>query len=396
MLDFLSSKFLPGTDPQSAEGRRKFGMMGAIIGVASNLFLFIFKLFIGLATKSVSIMADSFNNLSDTLSSFITIVGFKLGAMPADEEHPFGHGRLEYFSGLIVSLLVLFVGIMFLYNSLKKIISPEPLNVTTISIILMIVSILVKVIMSNFNFKLGEKINSTALKAAALDARGDVLITATVVLGLIIYRFTGFERADGIIGLIVAIMIIKSAISLIIDTVNPLLGEKVDNEMIESIEKAIMKYDEIYGVHDTVVHNYGPTTIMSSTHAEVRDDISLIEIHDIIDKAEKEIGKKLGIILVIHIDPVKISDEKTIKVLNKLKEIITDCDEVVSVHDIRLRASDSDEGKSILYGEIDIDNDIKTEEEERIIVEKIEAEVEKYFPDIDLMLSVEKKSTMLR
>lgn len=395
MLDFLGNKFLKGVDPFSATGRRKYGMMGAIIGVLTNFMLFLIKLFLGLITKSVSVMADSFNNLSDTLSSFITIVGFKLGAMPADENHPFGHGRIEYFSGLIVSLLVFSVGILFFVSSIKKIFNPEPLDISTLSVILLILSIFVKVIMSNFNFKLGEKINSTALKAAALDARGDVLISSTVVVGLIASKFIKSIPIDGIVGVIVAIMIIKSAIGLIMDTVNPLLGDKVDPELITEIEEKLKKYDEIYGVHDTVVHNYGPSTAMSSTHAEVRDDISLVEIHDIIDKAEKEIGKELGIHLVIHIDPIKVSDKETKEILEKVSKIITSDKDVVSVHDMRLRPS-SNSQKKILFAEVDIDNSILHHDEESEISRRITKQINDIYSDIEIRLSIDKDSTMLR
>lgn len=395
MAVFFTKLFLKGVDPSSNEGRQKFGFMGAIIGVLSNFLLFLIKFFVGTLMKSLSVTADAFNNLSDTLSSFITIVGFKLGAKPADEDHPFGHGRIEYFSGLIVSLLVFAVGIKFLLSSIERIKNPEPLNIGTIPLILLILSIIVKIIMSKFNFSIGEKINSSALKAAALDAKGDVLISSTVVLGLIISKLFNLQ-IDGYVGLFVAVMIIKSSIGLITETINPLLGEKVDPELIENIEKELISYDEIYGVHDTVVHNYGPSTTMSSTHAEVRADISLVEIHDIIDRAEKEIGEKLGIHLVIHIDPIILSDMEAVSIIKDVKKLILENENVKSVHDMRIRTDEIDPTRKIFFAEIVIDNKIKSKDEENNIRHSIQEKISKEYPTMILELDVDRSSIMLK
>lgn len=332
----LVNKNNKGLDPKDPRARERFGYLGSFVGILVNLALFIIKLTVGLLVKSISVTADAFNNLSDTLSSFITLIGFRLASQPADEDHPYGHGRIEYFSGLIVSILVLYVGLQFLFSSIKKIISPEELKFQWLPVILYIISIMLKIFLASFNKQLGDKINSSALKASALDAKGDVMISLTVVVGLLLSYFTGL-KLDGFFGLFVAIMIIKSALELIKDTINPLLGEKVDPGLIEEIEKIIMSYDEIYGIHDTVVHNYGPNMHLASTHVEVRDNISIVEIHDIIDRAEKEVKENLGVEIVCHMDPIRIEDPKVIEKLKEIRSLLLSMDEVADVHDMRFR-----------------------------------------------------------
>lgn len=336
MTEFLIRRFIRSNDTDDPSIREKYGYLGSSVGILVNLGLFILKLAVGLLMNSISVIADAFNNLSDMASSVITMVGFKLGNRPADEGHPYGHGRLEYFSGLLVSVLVLYVGIQFLVTSVRRILDPSPLVFQWIPLTLLVVSILSKVWIAGFNQKIGRRINSSALKASALDARGDVFISSTVVAGLLFSRFTGLQ-IDGFLGVFVAAMILKSAWELIGETLNPLLGTQEDGELIARMEEILLSSPEIFGVHDTVTHNYGPNTVFATTHVEVREDISVTEIHDIIDDLEKRVMAGLGVELVIHMDPVYMSDQSKIAVVKHLRDELLAIQGIRSLHDMRLR-----------------------------------------------------------
>lgn len=343
MTEFLIKHFIKNTDIQDTAVREKYGYLGSLVGVFVNIILFTVKLIVGIVINSISVTADAFNNLSDTASSLITMIGFKLGNRPADEGHPFGHGRIEYFSGLIVSLLVLYVGVQFMVSSFQRIIAPTPLAFQWAPVVLLIISIFSKIWISGFNHTIGTKINSSALKASALDARGDVMISSTVVAGLLFSKFTGYE-IDGFIGIFVAGMIVKSAFNLIRETLNPLLGTRQDGEILERMEHILLTSEEIFGVHDTVAHNYGPNTILATTHVEVREDIRLTEIHDIVDELEKRVKTELGVDLVIHMDPIRLADEGRVEVIKHLQRELIAVVGIKSLHDIRLR----DEGNRFI------------------------------------------------
>lgn len=340
MTDFLIRHFIRSNDVQDPSVRDRYGYLGSAVGILVNILLFALKLIVGLLINSISVTADAFNNLSDTASSVVTMVGFKLASRPADEGHPYGHGRLEYFSGLIVSVLVMYVGIQFLVTSIRRILDPSPLEFQWIPVILLMVSILSKIWISGFNQKIGDRINSSALKASALDARGDVLISSTVVLGLLFSHFTAIE-IDGFVGLFVAAMIVKSAIELIRETLDPLLGTPVDGDLITRMDEILLSSPEIFGVHDTVTHNYGPSTVFASTHVEVRDDITVIAIHDIIDELEKRVKAELGVELVIHMDPVFMADDQMVAIVKHLRDELLAVEGVRSLHDMRLRDNGS-------------------------------------------------------
>ncbi len=336
MTEFLIKQFVKSDNIDNAAIRERYGYLGSSVGILVNLGLFILKLAVGLLMNSISVTADAFNNLSDMASSIITMVGFKLGNRPADEGHPYGHGRLEYFSGLLVSVLVLYVGIQFLVTSVQRILDPSPLVFQWIPLILLIISIFSKVWISGFNRKIGDRINSSALKASALDARGDVFISSTVVLGLLVSRLSGWQ-IDGFLGLFVAVMILRSAWELIGETLNPLLGAQEDGELIARMDEILLSSPEVFGVHDTVTHNYGPTTVFATTHVEVRDNISVTDIHDIIDGLEKQVMAELGVEMVIHMDPVYMADEAMVAVVRHLRDELLAIDGIRSLHDMRLR-----------------------------------------------------------
>ena len=308
--NFLVRKFVKNHDAVSDYNvRQSYGYLGGFVGIVVNFTLFLIKLFVGIISKSIAVTADAFNNLSDVLSSVITIAGFKLSSKPADEEHPFGHGRIEYISGLIVAFLVLLVGFEFTKSSFQKILNPEKINFQLIPFVLLLISILAKIWLSKFNNFVGKKINSSALQAASVDALTDVVSSSTVALSLLLSKWIAFP-IDGYVGILVSLFILYSGYSLIKETINPLLGEAPDPEFVEFVKNEVLQYENIIGVHDLIIHNYGPGRRMASIHAEVPYDLPITEIHTIIDKAETDVSKKLNIFLVIHMDPVNTNDEE--------------------------------------------------------------------------------------
>lgn len=324
---------------EKKEVRDRYGFVAGTFGIIINILLFFIKLIIGMISNSVAIMADSFNNLSDVASSIITIIGFKFSSKPADKEHPFGHGRIEYFSGLIVAILVMLVGYELVKSSFDRILNPSKVIFEMIPFIILLISILFKIWLSSFNNYIGKKINSTALKASGFDALGDVISTSTVVLAYLISNFTQIP-IDGYIGIIVALFIIFSGFKLVKETVNPLLGEAPSDELMQNIVEIIMGYEYISGVHDLIVHNYGPSNYIASIHAEIPRDIDIIEIHEIIDDAENEVQEKLGIAIVIHMDPVLTDDEYIRERYAFIKEVSKGITGVKSIHDFRIIGKD--------------------------------------------------------
>ena len=280
-------------------------------------------------------MADAFNNLSDAASSIITIVGIKLSNMPPDKEHPFGHGRLEYISALIVAFMVMLVGFQFVKSSFQRIINPEPIIFEWIPFILLLISIIFKIWLSRFNKSIGDKIDSSALKASSLDALGDVFTTSVVVVSFFISRFTTFPL-DGYIGIIVALFILYSGFSLVRETMNPLIGSAPDENLVSSINEGVLSYKYVTGVHDLIIHNYGPGRCMASIHAEIPSDINIMKIHDIIDTAERELSEKLNIYLVIHMDPISVENEEIKSAKEEIEKIIKYNPLIKSMHDFRI------------------------------------------------------------
>ncbi|MBS5794095.1 MAG: cation transporter [Clostridiales bacterium] len=315
--------------------RRKYGELGSFVGISSNIVLFIIKILVGTFIGSVAIMADSFNNLSDSLSSIITLVGFKLGAKPADEEHPFGHGRMEYISGLIVSFIIMLIGFEFLRTSFFKVINPENISFSYATIFILLITVLIKVWQAFFNKKIGTLINSHSLIATATDSRNDVIVTSVTILSLIIFKFFSINL-DGYFGIIVSIFLMYSGFTLARETLSPLLGEAVDNELAEKIKSIALSYEGIIGVHDILVHNYGPNKSIASLHVEVPSDVNINKSHEIIDLIEKHIQKELNIFLTIHMDPVNINDDRIEPILNTIKDVFKKYNDELDTHDHRL------------------------------------------------------------
>lgn len=322
-------------DVEKEKVRSSYGFLAGVVGIIVNILLFIVKLSVGFISQSIAVTADAFNNLTDAGSSVITILGFKLSNMPADEEHPFGHGRIEYLSALAVSFMVMIVGLQFIKSSVERILNPSAVQFEIIPFILIVVSVVFKIWLSSFNKFVGKKINSSALKAAGLDALGDVVTSSTVAFSLLASNWTSFP-IDGYIGVAVALMILYSGFKLTKETLNPLLGEAPDPDLVIAIQKEVLNYEHITGVHDLIIHNYGPGKCMCSIHAEVPSDMSIVKIHEIIDAAEKEISEKLNVYLVIHMDPINVNDNEIIETQHALLEILNNHPLVKSMHDFRV------------------------------------------------------------
>ncbi|KGN03295.1 cation diffusion facilitator family transporter [Clostridium novyi A str. 4570] len=384
---FLVSKFIKDHENISdTKVRDSYGYLGGIIGVIVNIALFLIKLFVGLIVKSIAVTADAFNNLSDALSSIITIAGFKIASKPADEKHPFGHGRIEYLSGLIVAFMVMLVGFQFTKSSFNRIMNPEKVYFQAIPFILILISILAKIWLSRFNKYIGIKINSSALQASALDALGDVITSSTVALSLLLSKWIDFP-IDGYIGIVVSLFILYSGFSLVKETVDPLLGEAPDPEFIQQLENDILTYDNICGVHDIIIHNYGPGRIMGSLHAEVPCDISVVTIHEIIDKAEKELSAKYGLFLVIHMDPINTDDKDINRTRNYVEKILEKFPEVESFHDFRMVGEG--EYKNLIF-DVVVNCDFDVENNGEDMCNRIDSELKKLHPNFNAVITIDK------
>ena len=336
MTEFLIKHFIKDyKEVEKVSVRTAYGVLASIVGIFCNVFLFAVKFVVGFILNSVSVTADAFNNLSDAGSSIISFVGVKMAEKPADRDHPFGHGRIEYIAALVVSFLVLEVGFTFLKDSIGKIRTPEALNFQTVSVAILIVSIAVKLWLGLFNRKLGERINSKVMMAVFTDSMGDVITTGATILSLIFFRLTGIN-IDGIVGVGVALVVMWAGVGIARDTLEPLIGEAIDPEVYKEIKSFVESYDGIEGTHDLLVHNYGPGRSMASIHAEVPNDVDIGQSHEIIDRIEREAAKKLGIFLVIHMDPVEMKDQRVLQVRDRAVQILKELDPACSIHDFRM------------------------------------------------------------
>lgn len=336
MTNFIVKKFIKDYEnTKDISVRGAYGKLGSIIGIIANVVLCVSKISIGIIFKSISITADGVNNLSDTGSSIITLIGFKMAGKPADKDHPFGHARIEYIAGMIVAFIILLLGAELVKSSLNKIMNSEPMEYSIIMIIVLVFSIIVKIWLSLFNGKLGDRISSATMKAVSMDSRNDVIATSTILVSVLISKITGLQ-IDGYMGVIVALFIIYSGVNILKDLMNPLLGEFPDPKFVESIENRIMEYKGILNIHDLVVHNYGPSKYFATVHAEIDAKQDILLCHDLIDNIERDFAEDLDINLVIHLDPV-VTDDKEINVLReRVNGIIKLMDERLSMHDFRV------------------------------------------------------------
>ena len=337
MIDLLAKLFIKNyqqlTDPAV---RRAYGSLCCIVGICLNVLLFAGKYFAGLLSASIAITADAFNNLSDAGSSLVTLLGFRLGGKKPDPEHPFGHGRLEYISGLVVSGLILLMGMELLRSSIQKIVDSQPIESSPLVLIILVVSVLVKVYMFIYNSRTGRRIDSAAMRATGMDSLSDCIATTVVLLAMLIARYTGLQ-VDGWAGILVSAFIVWAGFNAAKDTISPLLGSPPAQELIDRIEDIVMAHDEVSGIHDLVVHDYGPGRLMISLHAEVSGDGDIYELHDAIDSIEQELNRELGGEAVIHMDPVAVDDERVNSVRHELSSLLQEkLDERVTIHDFRM------------------------------------------------------------
>lgn len=338
MVTLLSHLFIKQNQEYSNPNvRRAYGVLTGALGIVLNILLFTAKCLVGFFCGSVSIMGDAFNNLSDAGSSFITMIGFQLSGKEPNPQHPFGHGRIEYISGLAVSVMIIVMGFEVLKTSFEKVLHPEQMEVSLLTVLILLASIAVKVYMSVYNGAYGKKLDSSAMKATATDSLSDCIATFVVLLSMIVYYFW-HVNLDGWSGFVVAGFILFAGINSAKDTLNPLLGEAPDEEFVREIEKTVMAHSEVVGVHDMVVHDYGPGRLMISLHAEVPGNMNIYVLHDVIDLVEFEIKQKYNCDAVIHMDPIATDDEQVMSLRKEIEEIVNLYDSQLTMHDFRMVA----------------------------------------------------------
>lgn len=322
-------------DPGTPGIRRKCGTIGGTVGICVNFLIFIMELSAGFATGSIAITADAFHNLTDVATSVITIVSFGFASKPADKKHPFGHGRVEYLSALLVALVVMVIGFEFIRTSVQKVLHPSAVSFELSMLVLILISIPLKILLSLFNRSLGKLIGSGMLRAVSVDALSDVFILLVASLSLILAPFTRLPL-DGWLGIVVAVFIMYSGVSIARKSIDPLIGEQPDPRIVQEIKEGVLRYPNIIGVHDLVIHNYGPGRLMASVHAEVPAEVPVMELHETIDEAEKYINEQFGVFIVIHMDPINSRDEHVRAAREDLERALEKIPEVQSFHDFRI------------------------------------------------------------
>ena len=336
MTNFILKTFMKDySDNKDSATRKKAGFLSSTVGIVCNIILFVSKFIIGTIANSVAIISDAFNNLTDCLSCIITMFGYNLASKPADKEHPFGHGRMEYFTSLIIAVFIIIVGFEFFKTSLSRIFNKEDIDVTYFTIIVLVLSILLKFWMYLFNKKMSTIFNNQAMMATSYDSLSDAMTTSITLIGSIISLFTSFP-IDGVIGLIVSGLIIKTAISIIKDTLDELIGKPADKETTQQLLDIVMSHQGILGVHDLMIHNYGPNNMIASLHAEVDAKQNVLEAHDTIDNIEKEIFEKMKIMTTIHLDPIETDNIQLNQYKTIVSKVLNEIDPELSFHDFRM------------------------------------------------------------
>ena len=336
MTNILLRLFIKNCDDtQNPAVRSSIGKLAGLTGIVCNCLLTVLKLVIGLLVGSMAIIADGVNNLSDAASSLTTLLGFRMAQRPADKQHPYGHARYEYLSGLAVAALILLIGAELVKSSIAKIINPEPIDISAATIALLAASVAVKLWMSGFYKTLGKKINSTALYATSVDSRNDVISTCAVLLGCLVNYLFGLN-IDGYVGLAVAIFILYSSVGIAKDTISPLLGQQADDELVDKITELVLSHEKVLGVHDLLVHDYGPGRCYASAHVELSADEDPMACHDIIDDIECDVLEKMNVHFVIHYDPVVQNDAEQNEMRRTVGEIVSELNPAFSIHDFRI------------------------------------------------------------
>lgn len=337
MTNLLIKKFIKNSeDIYNPSVRLAYGTLSGIVGIICNVFLFILKFIIGSTIHSISIVSDSFNNLSDSLSSVITLLGYKVASKPADKEHPFGHGRMEYVASFIVSNIIFVVAFELLTSSINKIIHPEILSFSYLSLGLLAASILIKIWLSRFNSILGKKTNNIAMLAVSDDAKNDVFVTLATIIALVLSKLNSQIPFDGIAGVTVSIVIFYSSFGIAKEIIGKLLGNPISKKEAKQIESIILSFPEVKGVHDLMIHDYGPGRQFGSAHAEVDAKMDFLKAHDIIDEAERKIHEETGVMMTLHLDPILLDDPLVQVYQAEIKDILSKIDSTLSIHDFRI------------------------------------------------------------
>lgn len=365
--------------------RDKCGRVAGAVGIVTNFLLFLMKIIVGTAFHSVSVTADAVNNLTDSGSSVVTLIGFKMASKPADEKHPFGHARIEYLSGVIVSFIVIFLGLQLGMSSIEKIITPEENALTPVALIVLVVSILAKLWQCLFYRKVGRMIKSESVEATSKDSRNDVIATSVVLLGAVITMLTGVNL-DGYMGAAVALFIVFSGVQLTISTADPLLGQAPEGELVQTITEKMLSYPGIIGMHDLAVHNYGVGRCFASAHCEVDAKNDILVSHDLIDNIERDFSRDLGIHMVIHLDPVIVGDARTDALHCKVQSLVTALYPTVTIHDFRVIWG-------VTHSNIVFDAAVPfaVKDSDAIITQKLEAEIQKLDPDYRTVVTIDRR-----
>ena len=390
--NFLINRFVKNHEETGDNNvRQSYGYLVGFVGIFVNLLLFAGKLLVGFIINSIAVMADAINNLSDAASSVITLVSFKMTNKPADREHPFGHGRIEYISAMIVSFLVILVGFEFIKSSAQRVMNPVAVKFDWITFILLSFSIAIKVWLSFLNKKVGKSIGSKAMEATAIDSLSDVITTSVVLLSLILSIWVTFP-IDGYIGVLVALFIMYSGINLTRDTLNPLLGEAPEVEFVNDIMTRALSYEGVIGVHDIIVHNYGPNRCVVSLHVEIPASMNVVSAHELIDKAEQEISGELGIHLVMHMDPINVDDKVVQKVHQQIVGVLTEFGMELTIHDFRIVGDDSH--CNVIFDMV-IPHEVKECDEKRVAKDISEAIKNKY-PQFNPVITIDRSYAILK
>ncbi|HBM80647.1 MAG TPA: cation transporter [Clostridiaceae bacterium] len=390
-IEFITKKFIKNyKDIENRSVRQSYGTLVSIIGLIINSMLFLIEFIIGILVNSIAVTADSFDKLSDASSSVITLAGFKLSNKPADKEHPFGHGRIEYLSAMLVASLILLVGVRFISSSFSRILKPQDVKFNIIFFLIILLAIPLKLYLSHLNKYIGKKINSSALKAAGADSLNDVFTLSGVVLSMIISGFLHIH-IDGYVGVLIAFAIIMSGISIMKDTIDPLLGEAPDPTLVKEIKRLALSHKLIIGIHDLVIHNYGPGRCMASFHAEVPYNVDIMTLHSEIDKTEKEITNKLNIFTVIHMDPVCNDSKEISDAKEEMEAILKKFPEIGSMHDFRVVGKGED--KNLIF-DIVIPFGIKVSPAKKeLLKQELTKEIKKKHPAYDAVITVDRDYT---
>lgn len=365
--------------------RDKCGRVAGAVGIVTNFLLFLMKIIVGTVFHSVSVTADAVNNLTDSGSSVVTLIGFKMASKPADEKHPFGHARIEYLSGVIVSFIVIFLGLQLGMSSIEKILTPEENALTPVALVVLVISILAKLWQCLFYRKVGRMIKSESVEATSKDSRNDVIATSVVLLGAVITMLIGVNL-DGYMGAAVALFIVFSGVQLTISTADPLLGQAPEGELVQTITEKMLSYPGIIGMHDLAVHNYGVGRCFASAHCEVDAKNDILVSHDLIDNIERDFSRDLGIHMVIHLDPVIVGDARTDALHCKVQSLVTALYPTVTIHDFRVIWG-------VTHSNIVFDAAVPfaVKDSDAVITKKLESEIQKLDPDYRTVVTIDRR-----